>query len=66
MTDLSYVNLKWLLDKLYKPLICNEFIYGKTRFYAFGAMFAYEKGVMAAGRGRGDVGCIVASGLGLI
>jgi hypothetical protein len=47
LTDLSYVNLKWLLDKLYKPLICNEFIYGKTPFYDSGAMFAYEKGALA-------------------
>jgi hypothetical protein len=46
LTDLSYVNLKWLLDKLYKPLICNEFIYGKTPFYDSGAMFAYEKGAL--------------------
>jgi hypothetical protein len=40
----------WLLDKLYKPLICNEFLYGKTPFYASGAMFAYEKDALALRR----------------
>jgi hypothetical protein len=40
----------WLLDKLYKPLICNEFLCGKTLFYPLDAMFAYENRAFWGGR----------------
>jgi hypothetical protein len=66
LTDLSYVNLKWLLDKLYKPLICNEFIYGKTPFDASGPTFAYEKGASAACQGPDAMARTAAAGPGLI
>jgi hypothetical protein len=43
----------WLLDNVYKPLICNEFICGKTLFYPSDAMFAYENGCFAPGFSAG-------------